>query len=170
MPFKETCRMEERVALFRAYDTGAFSVSELADRFGVSRETIYVWKRRRESGDPAWFEERSRAPGHCPHATGEAGITAVVAMRQRYPHFGPKKIRAMLAREHPGIVWPAASTIGDILKREGLVPDRRCRRRPLAQGDIIAGADTATANGRTANGRSTSRDGFAPPMASAVIR
>jgi len=29
MPFKETCWMEERIAMFREYDTGAFSVGEL---------------------------------------------------------------------------------------------------------------------------------------------
>ena len=27
MPFKETCPVEERIAMFRDYDTGAFSVS-----------------------------------------------------------------------------------------------------------------------------------------------
>jgi len=40
MPFMETCRMEERIALLRAYDTGAFSVAALTRRFGVSRETF----------------------------------------------------------------------------------------------------------------------------------
>jgi hypothetical protein len=42
MPFKETCPVEERIALFREYETGVFTVS------GISRETFYVRKRRRE--------------------------------------------------------------------------------------------------------------------------
>ena len=62
MPFRETCRMEERIAMLRDYDTGAFTVSELVARYGVSRETFYVWKRRRESGEERWFEAISRAP------------------------------------------------------------------------------------------------------------
>ena len=79
MPFMETCRMEERIAMFRAYNTGAFSVAELTRRFGVSRETFYVWKRRRASGDERWFEDRSRAPGTCPQATGQSEIAAIIA-------------------------------------------------------------------------------------------
>ena len=46
MPFKETCPVEERIALFRDYETGVFTVSDLCRRHGISRETFYVWKRR----------------------------------------------------------------------------------------------------------------------------
>lgn len=38
------------------------------------------------------------------------------------------------------MVWPAASTIGDILKRAGLVDARRRERRPLAQGEVASPA------------------------------
>src|SRR5215468_10305213 len=71
MPFKETCPMEERIGLFRDYETGVFSVSDLCRRYGISRETFYVWKRRRESGDDHWFEELSHAVAWCPHAQHE---------------------------------------------------------------------------------------------------
>jgi transposase-like protein len=76
MPFKETCPMEERIALLREYETGVFTVSELCRRHGISRETFYVWKRRRERGEARWFEELSHATASCPHAT--AGITPSV--------------------------------------------------------------------------------------------
>jgi transposase InsO family protein len=140
MPFKETCRVEERIALMRAYESGAFTVSELCARSGISRETFYVWKRRLEAGDARWFEERSRAAGSCPHATLPDVIAAIVALRRRWPRFGPKKIRARLALDRPDVAWPAASTIGDILKREGLITSKGRRRRPLAQGEIAAGS------------------------------
>jgi transposase InsO family protein len=140
MPFKETCRLEERIAMFRDYDTGAFTVGELAARYGVSRETLYVWKRRRESGDERWFLERSRAPGRCPHATSAAQVAAIVAMRERYPRFGAKKIGAKLLEKRPGTAWPAASTIGGIMKRKGLIAAQERRRKPVAQGEIVAGA------------------------------
>ena len=32
MPFKETCPVEERIAMFRDWDSGAFTVSELSTR------------------------------------------------------------------------------------------------------------------------------------------
>ena len=124
--------MEERVAMFRDWDSGAFTVTELADLYGVSRETFYVWKRRRESGEEDWFEEYSRAPQSCPHVTSAKQLEAIVAMRKRFPRFGPKKIRAKLIAARAGQDWPAASTIGDILKREGLVVSRSLRHRPVA--------------------------------------
>lgn len=136
MPFQETCAVEERIAMLRDYDMGVFAVSELCRRYGVSRETFYVWKRRRESGAAGWFGEGSHAPETCPHRTGEEIADAIVAERERFAHFGPKKIRARLIAARPDIRWPAASTMGDILKAAGLVAPRRRRRRPIATTEI----------------------------------
>lgn len=141
MPFKESSRMEERIALLRAVESGVFSVSDLAASHGVSRETVYQWKRRRESGDERWFEEKSRAPLHCPHATAPAVIEAIVALRHRFERFGPKKLRARLMQDRPEVAWPAASTIGDILKRAGLIEPARRRSRPVDRGSVVAGSD-----------------------------
>ena len=134
MPFRESSRLEQRVALLSDYDTGAFSVTELCARYGIDRTTFYRWRDRRTHGGAAWFEDRSHAPLSCPHATAVDLCEAVVAVRRRFRHFGPKKIRAWLARHRPGEPWPASSTIGDILKREGLVCPRGRRRRPLDTG------------------------------------
>ena len=35
--------MEERIALFRDYETGVLTLSELCRRHGISREMFYVW-------------------------------------------------------------------------------------------------------------------------------
>jgi transposase InsO family protein len=135
--------VEERIALFRDYETGVFTVSELCRRHGISRETFYVWKRRRESGNPRWFEELSHAAANCPHATSDWVADRVIAVRRRFSHFGPKKIKAWLEHDSPKVNWPAASTIGDILKREGLVEPRRRRRRAIAQGEVVSPATVA---------------------------
>lgn len=145
MPFKGTCPVEERIAMFRDYDTGAFSVIELTARYGVSRDTFYVWQRRRASGDPRWFEERSRAPSSRPHTTAVEASEAIIAARRRFVHFGPKKIKAWLEDRQPAIDWPAASTIGDILKQAGLVEARRRRRPAVAQGAMVHPANTPNA-------------------------
>ena len=89
------------------------------------------------------FVDLSHAVGHCPHATAADLTGRIVATRQPFPHCGPKKIRAWLSNRAPGETWPAASTIADILKREGLVEPRRRQRRPLAQGEIVAPAVAA---------------------------
>ena len=137
MPFKETCLVEERIALFRDFDTGTFTVVDLCARYNISRRTFYDWKERRASGAARWYEARSHAATDCPHTTPEAIARACVATRKRFPHFGPKKIKAWLDRDQPSVDWPAASTIGGILKREGLVEARKCRRPSIAQGSIV---------------------------------
>ena len=131
MPFVESSRMERRVGLMQDYDTGAFSVTELCARYCIDRSTFYLWRSRRESGDARWFEDRSHTPVSCPHRTAPEIMEAVIAVRERFAHFGPKKIRAWLVWHEPDRAWPAASTIGDVLKRAGLVSARRLRRRAV---------------------------------------
>ena len=143
MPFVESSRLERRVGLMQDYDTGAFSVTELCARYGIDRSTFYLWQSRRASGDARWFEDRSHAPGSCPHRTASDIVEAVIAVRERFAHFGPKKIRAWLGSHQPERSWPAASTIGDVLKRAGLVSTRRVRRRSVELPGQPGGADAA---------------------------
>ncbi len=44
---------------------------------------LYVWKDRRESGDPWWYEERSHAPLTCPHTASADIVRGITAMRER---------------------------------------------------------------------------------------
>jgi transposase InsO family protein len=65
----------------------------------------------------------------------EEVAAAIVALRRQRPYWGPKKLRAVLQRDDPKQLGPAPSTIGDLLRREGLSAPRRRRRRavPLTQ-------------------------------------
>ncbi len=56
-----------------------------------------------------------------------------MTLRRRFPHLGPRKLLVLLERRAPDTDWPAASTIGDILKRAGLVENVRRRRRAIDQ-------------------------------------
>src|ERR1700722_3885462 len=42
MAFRETCAMEERIRMLSDYDTGAFSVTELSERYGVPGDILFV--------------------------------------------------------------------------------------------------------------------------------
>lgn len=143
MPFRETSRLEERIAMVGLLETGQFSVVEVAARFGVSRETVYCWARRKAEGGERWFEELSRVPHGRPQAFEEEQVAAVIALRRRFPRFGPKKLVVRLAKECPGTVWPAASTAGAWLKQAGLVESASRRRRPVAQAPREAAAVAA---------------------------
>ena len=131
MAFLETCRMEERVRMLSDYDSGQWSVAELCRRYGASRETFYVWRGRRDEGSPTWFMDRSHAPHSRPHRTEEKVVEEIVALRRRFPHLGPRKLVVVHERQAGSSRWPAASTIGDILARQGLVEKKRRQRRAL---------------------------------------
>src|SRR3989304_808471 len=51
-------------------------------------------------------------------------------IRRRHRDWGPGKIRDYLMGSSPDQLWPARSTIADILRRHGLVKPRRRRPRP----------------------------------------
>ncbi len=105
----------------------------LCERYGISRETGYVWKRRYLAEGGRGLEERSRAPNHVARATPEETIERLVGLRRERPHWGARKLLAVLRRRHPAMDWPAASTVTDILRRAGLVDASRRRRRPEPQ-------------------------------------
>lgn len=152
--------MDQRVALIADWLRDEWTMSELAERYGISRKTAYKWVDRYEADPHGGLSERSRAP-HVHGRTMAAEVReAVLALRHVHPHWGPKKLRAILRARHPRRVWPAASTIGDLLRRERLsTPRRRIRytvplTQPLATAHAPNDVWTADFKGwfRTADG------------------
>jgi putative transposase len=129
MPWREVCYMEERLRFIAARVSGDESMTELCERFGVSRKTGYKLWRRYLARGPAGLEDDSRAPHRVPWAITEAQAQAIVGLRRAHPSWGPKKLRATLMRRAPEQSWPALSTIGELLRRRGLSMARRRRRR-----------------------------------------
>jgi transposase InsO family protein len=107
------------------------NMTGLCEAFGISRQWGYELLRRYEAEGVAGLKPRSRAPDQHGQATDDAIQAALIELRCAHPTWGPKKLRAALARRDPAIAWPALSTIGDLLRREGLSQPRRRRRTPL---------------------------------------
>ena len=128
MPWKETHVLDERVKFVAACEAGEESMAELCREAGVSRKTGYkIWKRYQELGLDG-LKDQSRAPRRQAQETSSEMVDRIIEVRRRRPTLGPRKLRAWLLRHEPGR-WPAASTIGDILKRHGLIKPRRRRRK-----------------------------------------
>ncbi len=135
MPWKETCVVDEKMAFIAECLRGELPMTMLCARFGISRDTGYGLLRRYRAEGVAGLAARSRAPHHHGLAMAEEIARAIIARRGERPHWGPKKLRAVLRRRAPNCAWPAPSTIGDLLRREGLSEPRRRRRTaiPLTQ-------------------------------------
>jgi putative transposase len=130
VPWKETCAMEEKKEFILQWWSGTMSRSTLCELYGISRQTGYKWARRfAESRDWTSLEEQSRRPLSNFFSTPKRLVARIVQARKQFPRWGPVTLRAHLVRHEPWIPWPAPSTIGDILKRHGLVRPRRKRPR-----------------------------------------
>ena len=127
MPWKTSSVMEEKLRFILEYERGEHSMSELCQRYQVARETGYVWLRRYRETGIAGLLERSRAALRHPNQTPAAVEQAVLELRQAHMRWGPRKLKRILQRDEPGRQWPAASTIGALLRREGLVVARKKR-------------------------------------------
>ena len=132
MPWKETCRMEEKLVFVADCLRGELPMAALCGDYGISRKTGYKWLGRYREQGPEGLVERSRAPHRHGRSMAPEMAEAIVALRRQRPHWGPRKLRAVLMGERPEAVWPAASTMGDLLRAEGLVSSRRRRRRRVA--------------------------------------
>lgn len=129
MPWEETTRMLQRVRFISDLESCAYTMTELCERYGVSRKTGYKWAQRYASCGWEGLQERSRAPLSCPHRTPEDVEQDLLELRRQHPTWGARKLLACLRRREPEVGWPSASTVGGILKRHGLVEGRRRARR-----------------------------------------
>src|SRR5262245_46985427 len=125
MPWREPTVVELRQELVRKHLREGISVSEVASSYGISRKTAYKWiERFTEQGGPR-LEGQSSAPRHCPHAIAGEVAEILLEARRKHPSWGPRKILAWLERRHTDLNLPAASTVGDLYRRQGLSRPRR---------------------------------------------
>ena len=117
--------MESRRAFVEDARHPGLSLTELCATYGISRKTGYKWLARSEAGGRAALADRSRRPHGSPHAVPPAVRAAVVAARQRFPHWGVTKVRQWLVRTQPSVAWPSRATMHRVWQQAGLVPRRR---------------------------------------------
>lgn len=132
MPWRETCAMRERLRFIALFEEGDATMSALCREFGISRKTGYQLLARYAAEGEDGLRDRSHAAHHHPHKVSETVEERIVALRARRPTWGARKLRARLELDDPAVSWPAASTIGDVLHRHGLVIPRRRRIRTPA--------------------------------------
>ena len=129
MPWRASSVMEEKLRFVYEYERDEETMRELCIRYGISRETGYVWLRRYRDQGAVGLLELNRAPRHHPNQTRQEIEEAVLGLREAHMRWGPRKLKRILERNQPGQAWPATSTIGEIVKRAGLVVAQKKRRR-----------------------------------------
>jgi len=135
--------VEQRIRFVLEWEAGMETMTELCDRYGISRKTGYKilgrWQQDRVAGLP----DRNRAPRRHPNQMAAAIEQAVLQLRRAHARWGPRKLRRWLETHEPDTRWPAASTIGQLLAREGLAHARRHRRKAPPYSQPFAAANAA---------------------------
>jgi transposase InsO family protein len=143
MPWKTSSVMEEKLRFVFDYERDEQNMTELCQRYGIARETGYLWLRRYRAAGLAGLVERSRAAERHRNQTPEPIERMVLELRQAHMRWGPRKLKRILERDQPGRVWPAVSTMGALLQRAGLVVARKKRLRTAPYSEPLAHADGA---------------------------
>ena len=129
MPWKVSTHVKERARFIEAWLEGEHpSMAALCIEFGISRKTGYKWVSRFKKGGFQGLHDRSKRFKRHPNTTPQEVVDIIVGARKRHPTWGPKKIHTWLERR--GEQVPAVSTVGEILRREGMVVKRRRKPRP----------------------------------------
>src|ERR1700716_3972919 len=147
MAWRENCAMDERVVFIADQRTGLWTMTELCERYEISRKTGYKWLDRYRLEGAAGLGDRWPAARLHGRATPETMVDAIVGRRRGRTSWGPRKIVSKLEARQGEIEWPSASTAGEILKRAGLVCSRRARRRAPPRLGPRAGAPAAYRRG-----------------------
>ncbi len=162
MPWIETCVMEERINFVISLLESTYSMSELCSHYNISRKTGYKWLERYRQGGIRYLYDRSRAPINHPHEISPQVKDSILAVKERFPKWGARKIRSRLERIHPGWpYYPAISTIGLFLQKQGLTCPGKRRHKctpsefPLTDGQYSNHVWCADFKGhfKTGNGR-----------------
>lgn len=131
------------------------SVTEVAARFGVTRQSVHRWLKRYAARGLAGLVDGSTVPGSCPHQMAPSVEARIVELRGEHPGWGPRTIGHWLAQEGVSPV-PGRSSIHRCLVRHGLItPQARKRKKAdykrwersrsmeLWQMDIVGGVKLA---------------------------
>jgi putative transposase len=129
MPWKEIGIVEKRKQFVEQWLAQEWTVTELCARHGISRQAGYNTLARYQQLGWAGLEPCSRAPRRHPNQTAAELEQRIVELRHEHMRWGPRKLKAFLEWREPELSWPAVSTMGTLLRREGLVSARKKRRR-----------------------------------------
>ncbi|BBY25635.1 hypothetical protein MSTO_58400 [Mycobacterium stomatepiae] len=142
---------EQRYQAVLAVISDGLSISQVAEKVGVSRQTLHSWLARYEAQGLDGLVDRSHRPVSCPHQMPAEVEARLLELRRSRPYWGPRRLVFELAKRKVSPV-PSSSAVYRALLRAGLIDpsvrDRRSRKwkrwergapMELWQMDIVGG-------------------------------
>jgi transposase len=124
---------EQRYQAVLAVISDGLSISQVAEKVGVSWETLHIWLARYEASGLEGLVDRSHRPVSCPHQMPASVEAALLELRRSRPYWGPRRLVFELAKRRVRPV-PSESAAYRALVRAGMIDpsarDRRSRKCP----------------------------------------
>ena len=114
-------------AVLEVLNDGA-TVTDVARRYGVVRQTVHTWLRKYAASGLGALADQSSRPGSCPHQMAPEVEALIVEWRRAHPTWGPRTLVSRLARAGADPL-PGRSSVYRALVRHRLVDPKRRRRR-----------------------------------------
>ena len=122
-------RVEVRFRAVTEVADGA-PVIEVANRYGVSRQTVTAWRKRYAASGLGGVSDRSRRPRTSPNQISPQVEATICEMRRTHRRWGARRIVYELGRLDPYAPAPARATVHRVLVRNGLVnPQEQLHKR-----------------------------------------
>ena len=122
---------EQRYQAVLAVISDGLSISQVASKVGVWRQTLHSWLARYEAEGLEGLVDRSHRPVSCPHQMPASVEAAVLELRRSRPYWGPRRLVFELAKRGVCPV-PSESAAYRCLVRAGMIDprvrDRRSRK------------------------------------------
>jgi transposase InsO family protein len=99
---------------------GGSPITEVALRYGTTRQSLDTWRRRFTSEGMAGLADRSRRPHTSPTKVSAEVEALICRLRREHPRWGARRIGHELARHDLALV-PSRATVHRVLTRNGMV-------------------------------------------------
>ncbi|WP_183517657.1 IS481 family transposase [Mycolicibacterium sp. BK634] len=125
---RELSVAEQRYQAVLAVISDGLSISQVASKVGVSRQTLHAWLARYEAQGLEGLIDRSHRPASCPHQMPAEVEATVLELRRSRPYWGPRRLVFELGKR--GVTpLPSESAVYRALVRAAMIdPQARDRR------------------------------------------
>jgi len=124
----QSSKMEQRYDAVLGVIRDGFSVTEVAKKFGVSRQSVHTWLHRYEAGGLEALAERSSRPATSPAQIAGRVEARILELRRHHPNWGAVTLQYHLQKENVDPL-PSESSIYRALVRAGLIEEKSRRKK-----------------------------------------
>jgi transposase InsO family protein len=117
---RELSVAEQRYQAVMAVIGDGLSILQVAEKVGVSRQTLHSWLARYEAEGLEGLKDRSHRPAGCPHQMPAAVEAVLLELRRSRPYWGPRRLVFELAKRNVAPL-PSPSAAYRALLRAGMI-------------------------------------------------